>query len=109
MNSLPKYVFSNALESAESSNSRIIRGDGVEEVRRLKGQDGRNLLFGATEDCRSRCFRGLIDVIDLSAQPVFLGVGKAFFRQGQTAALQLIAAKTFVKGIVKLTYGPQYA
>ncbi len=51
---------------------------------------------------------GLIDVIDLSIHPLFLGTGKTFFREGETAGLQLIAAKTFARGIVKLTYEPQY-
>jgi len=50
----------------------------------------------------------LVDVLDLSVHPLLFGRGKAYFREGQNAVLRLIAAKAFSKGIVKLTYEPQY-
>jgi dihydrofolate reductase len=110
INAIPKYVFSNTLDSAEWSNSTIVRGDAVEEVRRLKQQDGGDLLvWGHGRLSESLLQAGLIDVIDLSIHPLFLGAGQTFFRARQTAGLQLIAAKTFARGIVKLTYEPQYA
>jgi hypothetical protein len=34
--------------------------------------------------------------------------GKVFFREGEEAKLKLVATKSFSKGIVKLTYEPQY-
>ena len=110
INAIPKYVFSSSLDRAEWSNSTIFRGDAVEEVRRLKQEDGRNLLvWGHGRLAESLLRAGLTDVIDLSVHPLFLGAGKTFFRTDQAASLQLIAAKTFTKGIVKLTYEPQYA
>lgn len=110
INAIPKYVFSNTLDRADWTNSTVVRGDAVDEVRRLKQRDGRNLLmWGHGRLSESLLQAGLIDVIDLSVHPVFLGAGKTFFREDQTASLQLIAAKTFAKGIVKLTYEPQYA
>jgi dihydrofolate reductase len=51
----------------------------------------------------------LIDAIDLSIYPLVLGRGKLFFRDDQHATLRLVAAKTFARGIVKLTYEPDYA
>ncbi len=109
INAIPKYVFSNTLCCAEWSNSIVVRGDPVEEVRRLKQQGDLDLLvWGHGRLSESLLQAGLIDVIDLSIHPLFLGGGKTFFREGQTAGLQLIAAKTFATGIVKLTYEPQY-
>jgi len=50
----------------------------------------------------------LLDVLDLSIYPLVVGQGKQFFREGENATLRLVAAKSFSKGIVKLTYEPQY-
>jgi len=49
----------------------------------------------------------LLDVLDLSIHPLVVGQGKQFFREGENATLRLVAAKSFSKGIVKLTYEPQ--
>ncbi|WP_236038703.1 dihydrofolate reductase family protein [Ktedonobacter robiniae] len=45
INAMPKYVFSSTLEKAEWANSTIVRGDVVDEVTRLKQQEGGNLLI----------------------------------------------------------------
>jgi hypothetical protein len=37
-----------------------------------------------------------------------VGQGKQFFREGEYARLRLVTTKSFSKGIVKLTYEPQY-
>src|SRR5439155_17498379 len=42
MNSVPKVVFSNTLEKADWDNTRLIKGDAVEEVRRLKDGSGKD-------------------------------------------------------------------
>jgi len=49
----------------------------------------------------------LFNVLDLSIHPLVLGQGKQFFREGQNATLRLVAARSFSKGVVKLTYEPQ--
>ena len=108
INAMPKYVFSSTLEQAEWNNSTIIRGDVVAEVTRLKQQEGRDLLIYGHGLLGETLFKHhLIDVLDLSIHPLVLGQGRLFFRQGETATLRLVAAKSFSKGIVKLTYEPQ--
>jgi hypothetical protein len=47
-------------------------------------------------------------VLDLSIHPLVLGHGKQPFREGENARLRLVAVKSFSKGIVKITYEPQY-
>jgi dihydrofolate reductase len=109
LNAMPKYVFSSKLERADWNNSTIVRGDVVAEVTKLKEQEGGNLLvYGHGLLGETLLKHRLVDVLDLSVHPVFLGGGKPFLREGQSASLRLIAAKTFAKGIVKLTYEPQY-
>src|SRR5215471_461639 len=108
-NAMPKYVFSSTLEHAHWNNSTIIRGDVVAEVSRLKQQEGRDLLIYGHGLLGETLLKGhLLDVLDLSIHPLVLGQGKQFFREGQNATLRLVAARSYSKGLVKLTYEPQY-
>jgi dihydrofolate reductase len=102
---MPKYVFSSTLEQADWNNSTIIRGDVVSEVSELKQQDGGSLLvFGHGQFGETLMRERLVDVLDLSIHPVVIGHGKLFFRNGLSATMRQVAAKSFSKGIVKLTY-----
>src|SRR5262249_25278592 len=108
INVMPKYVFSSKLETAEWNNSTIVRGDVVAEVTRLKQQEGRDLLiYGHGLLGETVLKHRLLDVIDLSIHPLVIGQGRSFFREGENTRLRLIGAKSFSKGIVKLTYEPQ--
>jgi dihydrofolate reductase len=108
INAMPKYVFSSTLEKADWDNSTIVRGDVGAYVTRLKQQEGRDLLiYGHGLLTETLLKHHLLDALDLSIYPLVLGQGKQFFRQGETAALRLVATKSFSKGIVKLTYAPQ--
>jgi dihydrofolate reductase len=108
INAMPKYVFSSTLEKADWNNTTIIRGDVVAEVTRLKQQEGRDLLiYGHGLLAETLLKHHLLDILDLSIHPLVLGQGKQLFRQGESAALRLVATKSFSKGMVKLTYEPQ--
>jgi dihydrofolate reductase len=109
INAMPKYVFSSKLEKAEWNNSTIVRGDVVAEVTKLKQQEGRDLLiYGHGLFAETLLKHRLLDALGLSIFPFVLGQGKQLFRQGEPATLRLVATKSFSKGIVKLTYEPQY-
>jgi dihydrofolate reductase len=109
INAMPKYVFSSTLEKADWNNTTIIRGDVVAEVTKLKQQEGRDLLiYGHGLLAETLLKHHLLDVLDLSIHPLVLGQGKQLFRQGETAALKLVATKSFSRGIVNLTYEPQH-
>ncbi|HZX04900.1 dihydrofolate reductase family protein, partial [Kribbella sp.] len=96
---IPKYVFTSTLDSADWGNPAIIRGDVVDEVTRLKQQDGGNLLIlGHGRLTETLLRERLIDVIDLTVYPLLMGRGKQFyFRAGQQAELKLAAVKAFSK------------
>jgi len=102
-----KYVFSSTLEGAGWDNPTIVRGNVAAEVTKLKQQEGRDLLiWGHGLLAQTMLKQHLLDVLDISIYPVLAGRGKMFFREGQDAGLRLVTAKTFSKGIVKLTYAP---
>ena len=109
INAMPKYVFSQTLEKADWNNTTIVRGGVVAEVTKLKQQEGGDLLlYGHGLLAETLLKHHLLDELDLSIYPLIVGQGKQFFRQDETATLRLVAAKSFSKGIVKLTYEPQH-
>jgi dihydrofolate reductase len=109
INAMPKYVFSSTLSQPAWNNTTLVRGDVVTEVIRLKQQEGRSLLiYGHGMLAETVLKHQLLDVLDLSIHPLVVGHGKPCFREGETATLRLVATKSFSKGIVKLTYEPQY-
>src|SRR5438105_639275 len=77
MNSTPKIVFSNTLDKAEWSNSRLVKGDAATELRKLKEQPGGDMIiFGSSELAVSLAAAGLIDEYRLMVAPVALPHGK---------------------------------
>jgi dihydrofolate reductase len=74
----PRVVFSSTLESV-GWNSRLHRGDVVEETRRLKAEDGADLEIGGATLAAPVVRAGLIDEFHLFFYPVVIGGGTPFF------------------------------
>src|ERR1700687_6330045 len=45
MNSMPKYVVSSTLDKVEWAGSKLIKGTGSEEIKKLRKQPGQDLLL----------------------------------------------------------------
>jgi dihydrofolate reductase len=105
INAMPKIVFSNTIPGASWNNTRLVRGDAVEEVKRLKEEDGKSLAVGGISLIQSCMNLGLIDEYWLLVQPLLWGKGKRLFagvmgRHGQ----RLLEMTTFRSGVVILHY-----
>jgi dihydrofolate reductase len=88
MNSMPKYVVSSTLESADWNNSTVINGDAAEEVGKL---DGNILVAGSAQLVQMLMDHDLVDEYRLMIYPVLLGSGKRLFKDGvDTTALQIV-------------------
>jgi dihydrofolate reductase len=88
MNSMPKYVVSSTLESADWNNSTVITGDVAEEVAKL---DGNILVAGSAQLVQTLMDHDLVDEYRLMIYPVLLGSGKRLFKDGvDTTALQIV-------------------
>ena len=88
MNSMPKYVVSSTLESADWNNSTVINGDIAEEVAKL---DGNILVAGSAQLVQTLMDHDLVDEYRLMIYPVLLGSGKRLFKDGvDTTALQIV-------------------
>jgi len=108
MNSVAKYVVSTTLKKAEWNNSTLIKGNIVEEIRKLKQQPGKDIaILGSGALVRSLMTHDLIDEYSFLVYPVVLGRGKRFFGASGTTALKLKKAKAFSSGVVSLFYEPQ--
>jgi dihydrofolate reductase len=106
MNSMPKYVVSSTLDKVEWTGSRLLKGDALDEVRKLKQQPGNDLLLaGSGQLFNSLMGANLIDRYRFMVHPVVLGEGKRLFTGGvQRPALRLVSTETFASGIVILEY-----
>jgi dihydrofolate reductase len=108
LNDMKKYVVSSTLSDPAWNNTEVLNGDPLEEIRRLKNQDGGDIvIWGHTRLAETLMRNGLVDVLDVSVHPVLVGSGDLLWRDGLHVDLQLVSAKTFQK-IVKLTYEPRY-
>lgn len=110
MNAMRKYVVSNTLKDSDATwnNSRIIRGDVVAEVRKLKAQPGGDILVaGSARLVRMLLDNDLVDEYRLMVFPIVLGSGKRLFDDATKASkLSLIESRTAGDGVLMLRYQP---
>jgi dihydrofolate reductase len=109
MNSMPKYVASRTLTTA-TWNATIITGDVAGEVRKLKEQDGGDLLIGGSGQLVDHLTEhDLIDEYRLMVHPIVLGAGngtKRLFNKAPQRTLRLVDSVSFPTGVVLSTYHP---
>jgi dihydrofolate reductase len=107
-NSMPKYVVSSTLQTAEWNNSTVLNGDVVEEVSKLKQEhDGDIVVHGSARLVQTLIEHDLVDELRLMVFPVVLGSGKRLF--GDTSdkkRLRLTDSKTVGDGVAILIYEP---
>jgi dihydrofolate reductase len=107
MNSVRKYVVSTTLDKAEWNNSVLITGNLIEEVNKLKQQDGQDIaVHGSATLSQMLMQHDLVDRIHLLVYPVIVGEGQRLFTEGLTATLKLVASQSFSSGVVALVYEP---
>jgi dihydrofolate reductase len=109
MNEIPKVVFSKTLQHADWPETRIAGGDLAEEVGRLKGEPGADLIAygGATLD-QALSRLGLVDEYRLMIQPAALGAGLPLFKDlAAPLHLELVEATTFATGAAIHVYRPR--
>jgi dihydrofolate reductase len=106
MNTMPKYVYSTTLQSADWQNSTILSGDFAEAIRKVKDEvDGIILVAGSATLVQGLIANDLLDELRLMVFPVTLGGGKRLFADdGRKVPLTLTDARTVGAGIQLLTY-----
>ena len=108
MKAIQKYVVSTTLkETSLWRNSTIISHNVVEEVRKLKAQDGKNILIdGSSVLVHTLAQHNLVDEYNLFVYPLVLGSGKKLFPDGLRVNLKLVESKPIPSGVVLMRYEP---
>jgi len=108
MNAMPKHVVSTTLRNPEWHNSSVIGRDVVENITRLKQQEGGPILVaGSRMVVHTLMEHDLVDEYRLMIFPVVLGSGRRLFPETQTKTmLRLADTRSFSSGVVVHTYHP---
>ncbi|HAV11697.1 MAG TPA: riboflavin biosynthesis protein RibD [Candidatus Moranbacteria bacterium] len=106
VNKLTKYVVSKTLTSHEWENTVFIKGNVVEEMKKLKGQDGPDLhVYGSGNLAQTLMKHDLVDEFWLKIFPLTLGKGKRLFAEGTIpAAFTLEESRVSPKGVIFASY-----
>jgi dihydrofolate reductase len=106
LNNAKKYVASKTLGKLEWNNSILLKGDIVQEIRKLKEQDGPNLqVHGSGNLIQTLLKHDLVDELWLKIAPITAGRGKRLFAEGTIpAGFKLIDNKASTTGVIIATY-----
>ncbi len=101
---MPKMVFSSTT-SAVDSNARLVTGDAVTEIIRLKTEDGGPMDIGGATLAAAAMRAGLVDEYAIATHPVLVGSGTPFFTAlDDWVNLDLVETRTFPAGVLLTRY-----
>lgn len=102
-----KVVFTRTLDSSPWDKTELAKGDLVEEVNKLKAENGKDIIvYGGTSFVSELIEAELIDEYHLFLNPVALGMNGVpiFDRLDRFRQLKLAKTITYNSGIVLLNY-----
>ena len=100
----PKVVFSSTIDKVDW-NTRLVTGDAVAEITRLKADDGEPMRVGGATLAGAAMRAGLVDEYEIVTHPVLVGGGTPFFTALDSwVNLNLVETRTFPGGVVLTRY-----
>jgi dihydrofolate reductase len=101
---MPKMVFSSTTRTVDW-NTRLVTGDAVSEIIRLKADDGGSMDIGGATLAAAAMRAGLIDEYLMVTHPILVGGGTPFFTSLDSwVNLNLVETRTFPGGVVLTRY-----
>ena len=101
---MPKALFSSTTSTVDW-NTRVVTGDAVTEITRLKAEDGGPIDIGGATLAAAAMRAGLIDEYAIVTHPVLVGGGTPFFTAlDNSVNLSLAEIQTFPDGVVLTRY-----
>ena len=101
---MPKVVFSSIISEVDW-NARLVTGDAVTEIIRLKAEDGGPMDIGGATLAAAAMRAGLIDEYAIVTHPVLVGGGKPFFTAlDDRVNLNLVETRTLPDGVLLSRY-----
>jgi dihydrofolate reductase len=106
LNAATKFIATHRPESLEWGPFEDLGPDIVEGIRRIKSQDGPDLILSGSITLTSMVLeQGLADEVVLAVYPVLLGAGKRFFAEETPArSFELVTTRAMPSGIILNTY-----
>jgi dihydrofolate reductase len=106
LNSVPKYVASRTLDEVTWRNSKLLEGDVVDAVARLKKEvDGEIQVTGSATLLQTLIGADLVDGYELWVFPLVLGGGKRLFGDGTVpASFELVDSQMSSTGVAIHAY-----
>lgn len=108
MNKSEKIVFSKTLRKLGWNNSKLIKENIADEIKKLKRTPGKDMtLLGSGSILTQFAEAGLVDEYQFMVDPVVLGDGTSIFKSiRHKMDLKLTNTRTFKSGVVLLCYQP---
>ncbi|MER0443454.1 dihydrofolate reductase family protein [Streptomyces sp. Edi4] len=101
---MAKVVFSSTIDTVDW-NTRLVPGDAVAEITRLKAEDGGPMDIGGASLAGAAMRAGLIDEYVLATAPVLVGGGTPFFTVlDNWVNLNLVETRTLPCGVILTRY-----
>ncbi|GGM86942.1 deaminase [Lentzea pudingi] len=100
----PKVVFSSTAFEA-GWNTRVVTGDAIAEIARLRAEDGGPMRVGGATLAGTAVRAGLVDEYEVVTHPVLVGGGTPFFTElAGFVELTLVETRTFPGGAALARY-----
>jgi dihydrofolate reductase len=101
---MPKVVFSSTARAVDW-NARLVTGDAVAEITRLKAEEGGPMDVAGATLAVAAMRAGLIDEYAIVTHPVLVGGGTPFFTAlDNRVSLNLVETRTFPAGVLLTRY-----
>ena len=110
-NRITKYVASRGKPKLAWQNSRLLGDDVVAALKKLKTEDGPDLLVQGSGDFLQTLWKNnLVDELSVLIFPLLLGKGKRLFGGGTTpGGLRLVKSRSYPTGVIVANYVPDGA
>lgn len=107
-NKATKYVATNTLKSATWENTTLLNDDFVQQIKKIKSQDGIELQVHGSGNLLQTLFnQKLIDEMRIWIFPAVLGKGKRLFEEGALPSnLKMTGSRISGSGVIIATYVP---
>ena len=104
--SMQKIVFSKTMKTFEGKNASVENGDITTALRKLKDQNGKDILVhGGVSFVSALIKESLIDEFNFFVNPVMINKGMRIFDMlGHRQKLSLVSATAYECGVAVLTY-----
>jgi dihydrofolate reductase len=110
-NNVKKYVASTTLTDPTWNNTEVLQGDLIEEVRKLKARDGKDIVqYGYGSVTAQLLKAGLVDEVRFWIHPVLEGGASLTTPlKDAKASFELIGTRVHRSGVIVASYRPKAA